>query len=191
MYKNILLFVYLSFATLLLSGCMEKKAYSFPTDTNGETMEHTPVIKLTNKSDINSSMSSELPKDFPSYIPFPSDYQILNVFQYDNDDGGNIVVSYYTETDDTDSIVELYSTFMNQHEYEYVSKTVNGMVHSLSMIKNDQEIDINITNDNHLVVTISIIEAEISNSKDFSLFDGNPTPPLKVSSKHDPGAIQR
>ncbi|MFD1039748.1 hypothetical protein ACFQ3N_15275 [Virgibacillus byunsanensis] len=170
MYKRkILLIIPLSLTMFLLSGCFDD-GISIPFGEDGESISvggneeegFTFSAENNDGEEFSIDQSMELPEDFPSYIPFPDDHQLISSTTYKENEGEGTTVVYSMEKSDLQGVEELYINFMDENGYESQSEMKSEEIFSLTMKNAEEAITIYalVEAENETVVTLSVLKIQ-------------------------------
>lgn len=159
--NKILLFIAFSIIIIGLSGCFGTDNISIPLGDGesisvGGSEEGGFTLEAEDKDGETFSLSSskDVPEEFPSEIPFPNEYQIINTAKINDNGNEAITVSYLTETMSVDGLLEMYKTFMEENGYESNMEISTDGYNTLSMQKDENE-----------AINITLIEEDVENNK--------------------------
>ncbi|MDL4841892.1 hypothetical protein [Aquibacillus rhizosphaerae] len=162
--KTLIKLIGFSIVAFLLSGCFGEKSISLPIGEEGESVsiggdeEEGFTLETENKDgeSISLSSSKELPEEFPSEVPFPTEYQIVSTVKVNDDGQEGITVSYLTESMSADNVWEMYKSFMSEAGFESSSEMTTDAYNSISMHRDEESLIINVISNEDSTVTSTI-----------------------------------
>lgn len=156
---------------LVMSACSSiQEEISIPTGENNtsvtisknedDEVTHTFIDEDGTKTTTTTHI--KLPVEFPDYIPIPKEAEVVSAADSKTDGNEAVIVQLVAEGEDIQPLVDMYSTFWKEHDYEVLNEISSEVRYTSTGRKGDEMIMINIMvyDPGEFVIMINRVEGE-------------------------------